>query len=168
MGYPAPPPHGDPAPQPPAPQPPVPQPPAQYPYPQNPYPQYPYPQYPYPQYPYPQPYPPRPPRNVADVTGSILMMVLTVLLGGVAVVIGVFSLAFLDHCPPATCSVDGAVTAVMGALALAALVGITGVVLTMVAIARRKRSWPFAVGTFALCLLVLFGGFLGYVVAAGG
>jgi hypothetical protein len=148
MGFPAPPPHGDPAPHPPA--------------------QYPYPQYPYPQYPYPQPYPPRPPRNVGDVTGSILMMVLTVLLGGVAAVIGVFSLAFLDHCPPASCSVDGAVAAVMGALALAALVGITGVVLTMVAIARRKRSWPFAVGTFALCLLVLFGGVLGYVVAVGG
>jgi hypothetical protein len=102
------------------------------------------------------------------VTGSILMMVLTVGLGGVAAVIGVFSLAFLDHCPPASCSVDGAVAAVMGALALAALVGITGVVLTMVAIARRKRSWPFAVGTFALCLLVLSGGLVGYVVAAGG
>jgi hypothetical protein len=148
MGYPAPPPHPDPAPYPPA--------------------QYQYPQHQYPQYPYPPPYPPRPQRNVADVTVSILMMVLTVGLGGVAAVIGVFSLAFLDHCPPATCSVDGAVTAVMGALALAALVGITGVVLTMVALARRKRSWPFAAGTFALCLLVLFGGFLGYVVAVGG
>ncbi len=148
MGYPVPPPYGDPAPYPPA--------------------QHPYPHYPYPHYPYPQPYPPRPQRNVADVTVSILMMVLTVLLGGVAAVIGVFSLAFIDHCPPASCSVDGAVTAVMGALALAALVGITGVVLTMVAIARRRRSWPFAVGTFALCLLVLFGGVVGYVVAVGG
>lgn len=124
--------------------------------------------YPYPGYPYPPPYPPQPQRNAADVTVSILMMVLTVLLGAVAAVIGVFSLAFLDHCPPATCSADGAVAAVMGALAAAALVGVTGVVLTMIAIGRRKRSWPLAVGTFVLCLVVLFGGFLGYVAAVGG
>lgn len=124
--------------------------------------------YPYPGYPYPLPYPPQPQRNAADVTVSILMMVLTVLLGAVAAVIGVFSLAFLDHCPPATCSADGAVAAVMGALAAAALVGVTGVVLTMIAIGRQKRSWPLAVGTFVLCLVVLFGGFLGYVAAVGG
>ena len=135
-------------------------------YPGPPPPRYPAP-YP-PQYRYPQPYPSRPQRSAADVTASILMMVLTVLLGALAAVMGVFSLAFLDHCPPASCSVEGAVTAVMGALAVAALVGVTGVVLTIVAIARRKRSWPYAVGTFALCLVVLFGGLLGYVVAAGG
>ena len=150
MGQPAPPPPRDPSPE-------------AYPYP---YP-YPYPQpYPYPYAPY--PYAPQQPRNAADVTASVLMMVMTVLLGGLAAVIGVFMLAFIDHCPPATCSIDGAVTAVMGALAVAALVGVTGVVLTMVAIGRRKKSWPLAAGTLGLCVVVLFGGFVGYFVAVGG
>ena len=150
MGQPAPPPPRDPSPE-------------AYPYP------YPYPNpqpYPYPYAPY--PYAPQQPRNAADVTASVLMMVMTVLLGGLAAVIGVFMLAFIDHCPPATCSIDGAVTAVMGALAVAALVGVTGVVLTMVAIGRRKKSWPFAAGTLGLCVVVLFGGFVGYFVAVGG
>jgi len=92
MGQPAPPPPRDPSPE-------------AYPYP---YP-YPYPQpYPYPYAPY--PYAPQQPRNAADVTASVLMMVMTVLLGGLAAVIGVFILAFIDHCPPATCSIDGALT----------------------------------------------------------
>ena len=72
-------------------------------------------------YPYPPPYPPaKPPRSGTDLTVSIITMVLIVLLGGLAGFMGVFSLAFLDHCPPATCSVDGAVTAVMTALATCA------------------------------------------------
>lgn len=116
----------------------------------------------------PYPYPYRPPRNAADMTVSIIAMVLTVLLGGLASVMGLFSLAFLDHCPPATCSVDGAVMSVMGALGIAAVVGLTGVVLTIVAISRRKTSWPFAVGTLVLCLLVLFGGAVAYTLAVGG
>ena len=150
MGQPAPPPPRDPSPE-------------AYPYP------YPYPNpqpYPYPYAPY--PYAPQQPRSAADVTASVLMMVMTVLLGGLAAVIGVFMLAFIDHCPPATCSIDGAVTAVMGALAVAALVGVTGVVLTMVAIGRRKKSWPLAACTLGLCVVVLFGGFVGYFVAVGG
>ena len=150
MCQPAPPPPRDPSPE-------------AYPYP------YPYPNpqpYPYPYAPY--PYAPQQPRSAADVTASVLMMVMTVLLGGLAAVIGVFMLAFIDHCPPATCSIDGAVTAVMGALAVAALVGVTGVVLTMVAIGRRKKSWPLAAGTLGLCVVVLFGGFVGYFVAVGG
>ena len=150
MGQPAPPPPRDPSPE-------------AYPYP------YPYPNpqpYPYPYAPY--PYAPQQPRSAADVTASVLMMVMTVLLGGLAAVIGVFMLAFIDHCPPATCSIDGAVTAVIGALAVAALVGVTGVVLTMVAIGRRKKSWPLAAGTLGLCVVVLFGGFVGYFVAVGG
>lgn len=122
-------------------------------------------------YPAPPPYqyPYRPPqRNAADVTVSIIVMVLTVLLGGMAAVMGVFSLAFLDHCPPATCSPEGAVSAVMGALALAALVGLTGIVLTIVALARRNTAWPFAVGTLMLCVLVLFSGAVAYSLAVGG
>ena len=78
-----------------------------------------------------------------------------------------FSLAFLDHCPPATCSVDGAVTAVMTALALAALVGLVGMVLTIVRLAQRNRRGR-SPGTLGCCVVVLFGGAMAYTVAVGG
>lgn len=128
-----------------------------------------YPGYPpppgYPQYPgYP---PPAPQRSTSDVTISIVIMVLTILMGAAAVFFGIFSLAFLDYCPPATCSAEGAATAVMTSLGVAALVGLVGMVVTIIQLARRKRAWPFAAGTFGLCVLVLFFGVLGYSAAVG-
>ena len=130
---------------------------------------YPYPGYPgYPGDPgYPPP-PAKPPRSAADVTISIIVLVFTALLGVGAVFMGIFSLAFLDYCPPATCSVEGAVTAVMGALAVAALVGLAGMIVTIVHLVRHKTAWPFAVGTLGLCLVVLFFGGMAYSAAVGG
>ena len=120
--------------------------------------------YPYPGYP-----PPAQPQKSAttDITISIIVLVCTALLGVAAVFFGIFSLAFLDYCPPATCSAEGAATAVMTALAIAAAVGLAGMIVTIVMMARHKRSWPYAVGTLALCLIVLFFGGLGYSAAVG-
>nr|WP_234714039.1 hypothetical protein [Mycolicibacterium chlorophenolicum] len=88
-------------------------------------------------------------------------------MGAAAVFFGVFSLAFLDHCPPETCSVDGAVNAVFTALLVAAGVGVVGLVLTVVALIRRATAWPYALATFALCALTLFLGGVGYGAAVG-
>ncbi|MEW5809958.1 MAG: hypothetical protein AB1925_10920 [Actinomycetota bacterium] len=88
-------------------------------------------------------------------------------MGAVAAVLGLFSLAFLDHCPPATCSVDGAVTAVFTALAAAAAVGVLGLLLTVIALVKRATAWPYALATFALCALSLFLGVLRYGAAVG-
>lgn len=124
-----------------------------------------YPGYaPYPGYPPPA----EPPRSAADLTISIILMVSTVIVGACGAFLGLFSLAFLDHCPPATCSVEGAVTSLLSALAIMALVGLAGIVVTIVQLARRKRGWPFAAGTLVLCLVVLFFGGLAYVAAVGG
>ena len=114
------------------------------------------------------PPPTTPPRSAADVTISIVVLVVTALLGVGAVFMGIFSLAFLDYCPPATCSADGAATAVMTALAVAALVGLAGMIVTIVQLVRHKTAWPFAVGTLGLCLVVLFFGGMGYSAAVGG
>lgn len=92
-------------------------------------------------------------------------MVLTVLVCGGAGVMGLFSLAFLDYCPPESCSVDGAVTTVMGTLAIAALVGLVGLILTIVRLTARKTAWPFAVGTLASCVAVFFLGAVAYTAA---
>ncbi|BBY64653.1 hypothetical protein [Mycolicibacterium helvum] len=119
----------------------------------------------YPGYP---PPPATPPRSAADLTISIILMVLTVLMGACGAFLGLFMLAFLDYCPPATCSVEGAVTSVLSAVAIAALVVVAGSIVTIVALARRKRAWPFAVGTLVLCLAALFFGGVAFSVAVGG
>ncbi len=110
---------------------------------------------------------PKPPVSGGDVAVSVTALILTVLLGAVAAFFGLFSLAFLDSCPPATCSVDGAVTAVMTGLGIAAVIGVVGLVVTVVQLIRRKRGWPFAVATLVLCTIAVFLGGVGYVMAVG-
>jgi hypothetical protein len=119
----------------------------------------------YPGYPppYPYPYPPPPPhRSGADVAISIVALVLTVVIGGIASLMSLSGLAFLDRCPPSTCSPEGAVTAVMTAILMAALVGLIGMILTIVRLASRKPAWPFAVCTLAAVVGVFVLGAIGY------
>ncbi|BBX02492.1 hypothetical protein BST36_10285 [Mycolicibacterium moriokaense] len=117
----------------------------------------------YPMYP-----PPKPPVSGADIAISATVLILTAVFGAAAAFFGIFSLAFLDHCPPATCSVDGAVTAVMTSLGIAFVIGVVGLVVTVVQLFRRKRGWPFAVATLLLCVGTVFLGGVGYVMAVGG
>ncbi|CAA0136134.1 Uncharacterised protein [Mycolicibacterium vanbaalenii] len=107
------------------------------------------------------------PRSGVDLAISIVAMVLTVLLGAAAAFFGLFSLAFLDHCPPSRCSVDGAVSAVFTSLLAVAGIGLVGIVLTIVLLALRRTGWPVAVGTLVLCALAVFAGGLGYGAAVG-
>jgi hypothetical protein len=117
---------------------------------------------PYPEYPVAAPR-----RSGVDITASIILLVLTVLLGVVAAFFGLFSLAFLDYCPPETCSVEGAVTAVLASLAVAGAVGIGGLVVTIIRLTRRRVAWPFALVTLGACTLVLLIGGVGFVTAVG-
>lgn len=111
------------------------------------------------------PPPPPPPRNAGDVTASIVTMVLTVILVCGGAFMGLMSLAFLDYCPPATCSVDGAVTASTTTVVIAGLVAVGGIVATIVRLVVRKTAWPFAVGTLGLCLGVFALGAMAYTAA---
>jgi hypothetical protein len=61
---------------------------------------------------------------------------------------GVFSLAFLDSCPPEHCSADGAAT-------------------TVIRLARRRPGWPFAVATLGACAVVGVCGVIAYAAATG-
>ena len=92
---------------------------------------------------------------------------ITVLLGAVAAVFGLFSLAFLDYCPPESCSAEGAATAVGTALLIAFVIGVAGLVVTVVRLIRRKPGWPFAVATLVLCSVAVFLGGVGYAMAVG-
>jgi hypothetical protein len=113
------------------------------------------------------PAPAKPPISGVDLTISIISLVLTLLLGGSAAVMGFFLLAFLDYCPPETCSADGAVTAVGISLIVAVVVGLVGLVVTIVQLVRRSPAWPFAVGTLVLCGVICAFGFAGYFAAVG-
>lgn len=114
---------------------------------------------------YAAPRPPKPPVSGADIAVSITVLVLTALLIAGGAVMGLFSLAFLDHCPPETCSPQGAVNAVVTALLVAVAIGIVGLIATVVQLIRRARGWPFAVATLALCVIVFFFGGLAYSMA---
>ena len=117
-----------------------------------------------------QPGYPAPKRPIAttDLVVSIGGIVMTVVLGVVAASMGVFSLAFLDNCPPESCSATGAANSVWTALLAAFAIGVIGVVVTVVQLFRRKPGWPFAVATFVLCTLAVVLGAVGYATSVGG
>lgn len=95
-------------------------------------------------------------------------MIITVLAGGAGGVMGFFSVAFLDYCPPESCSANGAVAAAMTTVGVAALIALTGLILTITRLGARKKAWPFAVGTLGAMLAVFFLGAMAYTVAVGG
>jgi len=117
---------------------------------------------------YPPVPPPKPPASGPDIAVSIVLLVLTALFLVAAAFFGLFSLAFLDSCPPQSCSVEGAVTAVMFGVGAAVAVGVVGLIITVVQLVRRRRGWPFAALTLVLCVIAVCLGGVGYVIAVGG
>ncbi len=123
----------------------------------------PYPQY----YPTHQPGPARTPRRpviVWDVVLTIVLWLVNAAVLGVAAFATIFLLAFIDYCPPQSCSVEGAFGgAGIGAL-LAILVSLIGLVVGIILMVRRRIAWWVA--TVALVLSAACWG-LGIVLAAG-
>lgn len=115
----------------------------------------------------PYPPPPPPPSRSADRIVSIVVLVLTALMVAVGAFLGLMLVAFLDYCPPESCSAEGAILSVVGAVGVAVAVGVAGLVWTSVRLSHRSPGWPFAVGTLVLCALVLAGGFVAYDLAVG-
>lgn len=98
---------------------------------------------------------------------SIAVLAVTGVVVATGVFIGVFSLAFLDSCPPQRCSEGGAWAAVGASVVAAAVIGIVGLAATVMRLTRRRMAWPFAVGTLVAAVLVLAAGAAGYVAAVG-
>ena len=91
---------------------------------------------------YPPPRLPKPPITTADLAVSIGALIFAVVLGVVAAAMGLFSLAFLDYRPPASCSAEGVATAVGTALLAAFAIGVVGLAVTVIQLNRRKAGWP--------------------------
>ncbi len=98
---------------------------------------------------------------------SVAALVVAAVVVAVGVLVGVFALAFLDSCYAPRCSEGGAWTAVGAALVAAAVIGVAGMVATIVRITRRSPAWPFALGALVLVALVLAVGAAGYTAAVG-
>lgn len=75
-------------------------------------------------------------------------------LAGMLIALGVFGavflVAFLDYCPPKTCSSSQILVSVGCSLVVAVAAGIAGLAMTMLRIAERRISWPFAVATLVV------------------
>jgi hypothetical protein len=111
--------------------------------------------------------PTKPPISGVDLAVSIISLVLTLLMGIAAAVLGMFSLAFLDYCPPESCSADNAFTAVAAAVVVALAIGVIGLAATTARLYKRRPAWPFAIATLVLCLMAFGFGVVGYAVAVG-
>jgi hypothetical protein len=98
---------------------------------------------------------------------SIAALVVAAVVVATGVLIGVFSLAFLDSCPPQRCSQGGAWAAVGSSVVAAAAIGIVGLAVTIMRLTRRRMAWPFALGTLVVAVLVLAAGAAGYTAAVG-
>ncbi|KAA0022095.1 hypothetical protein FOY51_16605 [Antrihabitans cavernicola] len=104
---------------------------------------------------------------VWDVTLSCILLGVTVLIGGCAAIMGMFSLMFLDDCPPETCSAGGAFSAVSIALVIAGVVGAVGLIVAIVRMNKRRVSWPISLGTLVACSVIIVVGGYGWASAVG-
>jgi hypothetical protein len=111
---------------------------------------------------------PKPPMSGGDLAISLTALALTAVVIAGAAFLGLFSLAFLDYCPPESCSAEGAGTAVITAVIVALAIAAIGLTATVIQLFRRRRAWPFAVGALGLCVIAFVVGGLGYITAVGG
>jgi hypothetical protein len=100
-----------------------------------------------------------------DVVLSSLVLVVAAVVVATGVFVGVISVAFLDDCSPPTCRADDAWIAVGAALAAAVVLGLAGLVMTIVRLTRRRAAWPFASATLLLVVLAVAAGVIGYAAA---
>lgn len=88
-------------------------------------------------------------RHWWDVALSILFLLLTLAAGFLGMVLGFFSLAFVDSCE-GDCSVNGAVSAIFGAGVLVLLTIAAAVIATVVLLVAKRRAWWVPLVAFVL------------------
>jgi hypothetical protein len=104
----------------------------------------------------PPPVPPvlrtRRPVIIWDTVLSIVVLVVQFGVMGLAAIFSFTSSVFIDYCPEATCNAGDALGAVFLAWAAITVVGLAATIITIVRLAMRRISWPFAAVGFVLVL----------------
>jgi hypothetical protein len=97
---------------------------------------------------------------------DIAVSIAVLLLGGgflvVAAVIDLFSAALVGSCPVRTCSAGAAVASLGISWFVMFLLAISGAVLTIISLVRRRQSWWIALLTVVLVVAVWIVGFVLY------
>ena len=106
-------------------------------------------------------------RSVWDIALSILLLILTALIGVFGALLATVTFATLGTCV-GDCSLDGATSALFLAGAAAVIVVAAGGIGTVVALVHRRRAWWVALLTLIGVILVWVAGFLLYGVAVSG
>ena len=101
-----------------------------------------------------------------DIALSIVLLVLATVVGIVGSFFAFVSLAFIDYCPDG-CSTEGAISAQFGAVLAVVLIGIVGLIATIVLLATRRRAWWVALVTLVLIIGALVLGWVLATVALG-
>ncbi|HVX09363.1 hypothetical protein [Humibacter sp.] len=109
----------------------------------------------------------KPPYLVWDIVVSVITWLVTGAFIGMASFIAVFGLAFLDYCPPQSCSAEAAVACLFAAGTASVVVALAGFVWGLVRMFHRQPSWWMTVGAFVLCVGCWAGGFVSAARAVG-
>lgn len=104
---------------------------------------------------------------VWDIILSIVVWLITAAFIGISSFIAIFSLAFIDYCPPQSCSSEAAFSCLFAAGAASVVVAIAGFISGLVRMLRGATSWWLTVGAFVLCAACWGVGFITAARAAG-
>jgi hypothetical protein len=104
--------------------------------------------------------------RISDAVATAVLLVVVAAVVAMAVLGGVFLLAF-GECVAPQCNGDATRTAVIAGLAVVVLAGFGGLVLAVRRIAVRRLAWPVALATLVLCAVVVVAAWAVYRLAAG-
>ncbi|MER5671192.1 hypothetical protein [Pseudonocardia alni] len=102
-----------------------------------------------------------------DAALSGVALAVTGMLVALGVFGAVFLVAFLDYCPPRTCSSSAVLVSVGGSLVVAAAAGVAGLAMTVLRVVERRPAWPFALVTLAVTGSAVAFGAVHYASAIG-
>jgi uncharacterized BrkB/YihY/UPF0761 family membrane protein len=95
---------------------------------------------------------PRESRRVSgwDVAATSTLLVVTVAAVALATLLQLFSIAFIDYCPPETCDSTAGVVSQLVVFGAMGLVALAAVVIGVVRLVRRRRAWWVALLALAV------------------
>jgi hypothetical protein len=102
-----------------------------------------------------------------DIILSVIIWLITGAFIGISAFISIVSLAFVDYCPPQSCSSEAAFSCLFAAGVASLVVAIAGLIGGLVRMFQGRTSWWMTVGAFVLCVACWLVGFVTAARAVG-